>query len=201
MTLRSTRVTVASGIEFRLFRGGDGAKVLYLHPGSELDADDAFANALARRFHVIAPVAPAPSDPRDPAIVLDIHDRALAYDDLLSVLRVRKIDVVGHSLGGMTAAEVAAHSPHRVDRLALIAPMGLANDDEDHGLRRRLYRLSMPTLLLWGSDDPIVPPRVADEFAAGIDNAKIKLIPDAGHMVTLEKTKKVLDALSRYFGR
>jgi pimeloyl-ACP methyl ester carboxylesterase len=115
-------------------------------------------------------------------------------------LRSERVTVAS-SLGGMMAAEVAAHSPHRVERLALIAPMGLSNDEEDHGLRRRLYRLSMPTLLLWGSDDRIVPPRYADEFAAGIDHTKITLIAAAGHMVTVEKTKKVLDALSRYFDR
>ncbi len=264
MTLRSKAVRVASGIEFEVFRGGDGPKVLYLHPASGVSADDRFANALARRFEVIAPVAPGFNDLSQLDDIADIHDFAMAYDDLLSVLRVRKIDVVGHSFGGMTAAELAAHAPHRVERLALIAPVGLWNDAHpvldifatapteiadylwadpqgdaaragftggastpqsheqmvdgiirtmqglvtagkfmmpipDRGLRRRLYRMSMPTLLVWGSKDRIVPPEYAEEFAAGIERAKIKIIPDAGHMVTLEQTKAVLDALRRHF--
>ena len=37
--------------------------------------------------------------------------------------------LVGHSFGGMVAAEIAANNPERVDRLVLIAPIGLWRDD------------------------------------------------------------------------
>src|SRR5262245_23158929 len=110
MALRSERVAVASGIEFDVFSGGDGPWVLYLHPETGMGAADRFATALARRFSVLAPVAPGAGDGQHDKIS-DIHDLALAYDDLLSVLRIRAIDVVGHSLGAMIAAEVAAHAP------------------------------------------------------------------------------------------
>jgi pimeloyl-ACP methyl ester carboxylesterase len=44
---------------------------------------------------------------------------------LLDALELRRPDVVGHSLGGLFAAQLAAGSPDRVRRLALIAPAGI----------------------------------------------------------------------------
>jgi pimeloyl-ACP methyl ester carboxylesterase len=190
MVLRSERVAVASGIEFEVLSGGDGPWVLYLHPETGVAPTDRFANALARRFSVLAPRSPGFDD----TSIADVHDLAFAYDDLLSVMRIRAIDVIGHSSGAVAAAELAAHSPHRVDRLALIAPVG-----SGAGLARRLYRLSMPTLLLWGADDDVAPAQRADDLAAAIEDATVRIIANAGHLVTVEQTKKVLDALSRHF--
>jgi pimeloyl-ACP methyl ester carboxylesterase len=67
----------------------------------------------------------------------------------------------------------------------------------DHHLRRRLPRVTAPTLIVVGADDKFVPPIYGDEFAAAIRGAKKSVIADAAHMVPYEKpeeTFRILDA-------
>ena len=57
----------------------------------------------------------------------------------------------------------------------------------DRGLAKRLHRITAPTLLLWGSDDRIVPASYAKRFADGIAGpTEIRSIPNAGHRVDLD---------------
>jgi pimeloyl-ACP methyl ester carboxylesterase len=57
----------------------------------------------------------------------------------------------------------------------------------DKGLARRLHRVTAPTLLIWGQEDKLVSPVYAQEFADRLDNARVELIPDAGHVPQLER--------------
>lgn len=50
-------------------------------------------------------------------------------------------------------------------------------------LSKRLYRLTAPTLLLWGKNDKLISPVYAERFRALIPHAKLALIDQAGHMV------------------
>ncbi|MBL6752371.1 MAG: alpha/beta fold hydrolase [Nevskia sp.] len=107
---------------------GDGAPLVYLHGllGQEWGG---FLDALAARRRVYAP-AHAGSDEPDELRDLDsIHDLLLYYDDLFEKLGLAQIDLVGHSFGGMVAAEIAATYPGRVRKLVLIDPLGLWRDD------------------------------------------------------------------------
>ena len=70
----------------------------------------------------------------------------------------------------------------------------------DRDLRRRLYRLTMPTLVVWGAEDQYIPASYADEFLAGIAGAQKVLIAGAGHMPQLEKTDEVLAAIGDFLG-
>jgi pimeloyl-ACP methyl ester carboxylesterase len=53
----------------------------------------------------------------------------LYYDDLFDRLGLDRVDLVGHSFGGMVAAEYAATFRDRVGKLVLIDAMGLWRDD------------------------------------------------------------------------
>jgi len=58
----------------------------------------------------------------------------------------------------------------------------------DRGLAKRLHRIKCPTLLLWGSEDKIVPASYAKRFADGISGpSEIRSIEGAGHLVTIDK--------------
>jgi pimeloyl-ACP methyl ester carboxylesterase len=61
--------------------------------------------------------------------------------------------------------------------------------------------ITAPTLILTGMNDLMTPPRYAQYLANKIPNARLVLIPDAGHMLMLEKpqivARELLDFLLR----
>jgi pimeloyl-ACP methyl ester carboxylesterase len=61
----------------------------------------------------------------------------------------------------------------------------------DKGLRRRVHRVTAPTLLLWGKDDRVVPPVYADEFTRRIPGARLQVVDGAGHAPHLEQPQAV----------
>ena len=67
----------------------------------------------------------------------------------------------------------------------------------ERGLRQRLYRIKAKTVLVWGDSDRLIPPIYAHAFKKGIAGAELVSIPEAGHMITLEKPGLVADAISR----
>jgi pimeloyl-ACP methyl ester carboxylesterase len=67
----------------------------------------------------------------------------------------------------------------------------------ERGLSTRLYRIKAKTLLIWGDSDRLIPPVYAQAWKKGIANAELVSIPEAGHMVTIEKTNQVMSALAR----
>lgn len=103
---------------------GSGEPLLFLHGAGGL-AWDPYLDALAERRRVIAPFLPGTSKSNDISQVRDLWDLVLCYYDLLDALRIDRADVVGHSMGGMIACEMAANDPSRVGRLIAIAPAGL----------------------------------------------------------------------------
>ena len=54
-------------------------------------------------------------------------------------------------------------------------------------LSKRLYRLTAPTLVLWGKSDALIPPVYAERFRALIPQEKLALIDQAGHMIPYEQ--------------
>jgi pimeloyl-ACP methyl ester carboxylesterase len=67
----------------------------------------------------------------------------------------------------------------------------------DRGLASRLYRIKAKTLLIWGDSDRLIAPAYAHAFKKAIKAAELVAIPEAGHMVTIEKTDQVVAALGR----
>ena len=57
------------------------------------------------------------------------HHNGEDYDDLFDRLGLDQVDLIGHSFGGMVAAEYAATFRDRVGKLVLIDAMGLWHDD------------------------------------------------------------------------
>jgi pimeloyl-ACP methyl ester carboxylesterase len=58
-----------------------------------------------------------------------------------------------------------------------------------------LPRIRCPTLVVVGEQDALTPPELAREIADGIPGAKLKIIPDCGHLSTLERPEAVNRAL------
>ena len=105
---------------------GSGPPVLFLHGAGGVMADR-FLETLAQQYQVIAPRHPGFGESSGTEHLLDIYDLIYYYLDFLDAANLRNLPLIGHSLGGMFAAELAAVQPERFTKLALIAPVGLWN--------------------------------------------------------------------------
>lgn len=124
-------VSVRDGMfeaDVREYGAPDGEPLLFLHGSSALVIDD-YLDMLGERFRVIAPLHPGFGASTGLEHIDDPIDMALYYYDFLDAIGVESAHVVGHSLGGMLAAEVAALDPHRTRRLVLCNAVGLWRDD------------------------------------------------------------------------
>ena len=109
---------------------GTGPPLVFLHGVSGL-AWDAFLDALAEHYTVYAPEHPGTSfgDPDSINHLDSLWDLVLYYYEIFDQLGLESVPVIGHSFGGMVAAELAATNPERVSKLVLISPIGLWLDD------------------------------------------------------------------------
>jgi pimeloyl-ACP methyl ester carboxylesterase len=110
---------------------GSGPPLVYLHGPWGLGLDRVFVNRLAAAHMVYAPRFPGTTQEDPDAVhVLDSWlDLLVYYGELLDRLELDRPVFVGHSFGGLLAAELAAAAPKSVGRLVLIDPIGLWRDD------------------------------------------------------------------------
>jgi len=116
-------------VPVRYYEGGAGRPLVFLHGAGGLDMDLGFLDSLAKSFHVYAPLVPGYGDSEECAELRDMLDFTLHTWDVVDRLGVRDPILVGFSMGGMIAGEMAAVAPNDVSRLALIAPAGLWMDE------------------------------------------------------------------------
>jgi len=243
---------------------GSGPPLVYLHGPWGLAPDRPFITRLTAAHTVYAPKFPGTSqgDPNAAHALDGWLDLVVYHGELLDRLQLKRPAVVGHSFGGLVAAEIAAAVPTLLDRLALIDPVGLWRDDRpvqnwmilsdrtrraalfadpegaparrffnvpseeaervetlsqliwaqactgkfvwpiaDRGLRGRVHRIAVPTLLVWGRQDRIIASDYAEEFARRIAGARIEYIDRAGHLPQLEQPDAVLKAVSDFLAR
>lgn len=109
--------------------GGSGPDLLFLHNAGGVTAENPFLLALAAKYRVFAPQLPGYGDSGESDNIRDMLDVTLHSFDVLEALGLNKPIVVGHSLGGMIAAEMAAIRPREVEKLCLIASAGLWLDE------------------------------------------------------------------------
>src|SRR6266480_2038446 len=121
------RMIDVRGVATHIFEAGSptGVPLLYLHGMrlSNLWLD--YHDALARHFHIFAPDMPGLGLSERPDWMRDVSDYVLYYRDLLDVLDLQEPFVVGHSLGGWMAAELAVFYPERVGKLVLSNAAGI----------------------------------------------------------------------------
>jgi pimeloyl-ACP methyl ester carboxylesterase len=131
MTAPETLTVDINGFATRVWRKGSGPRIGFLAGYGGLPRWVPFLDRLAETRTVIVPSLPGfPGGDRGHA-VLDTHlDWVLAARELIDKAGLAGADLVGSSVGGSLAAEVAAIWPEKVRRLALIAPFGLY-DAED----------------------------------------------------------------------
>ncbi len=136
-------VSVRDG-EFQVdvLEGGQGDPLLFLHGVTGLEWTP-FLERLSDGHHVVAPRTPGFGESTGTEKLDDIHDLVFFYLDLLDELGLSGLPLIGHSLGGMFAAELAATQPGRFSHVALASPFGLWDDANPV---TDLFSISLPEL-------------------------------------------------------
>lgn len=240
----------------QLVEGGAGDNLLYLHGGGGFTGWAPFLDQLARDYHVYAPAHPGVARSDGLEHLDDLWDLVLFYEELMQALGLERAHVIGHSYGGMLAAELAAHRPDQVARLVLVCSLGLWLEEApiadffiltpterakalwydsdceaakatltppedpvarmeadldrtqtlatvgkfiwpvpDRGLTKRIHRITMPTLLLWGDSDGVVPPVYGRAFQQLLPSSTLQVIKNCGHLPQQERPAEFLDAV------
>jgi pimeloyl-ACP methyl ester carboxylesterase len=131
-------------VSVRLKRGGSGPPVLFLHGGNGWPQWGPFFQQLAERSDLHVPEHPGYGTSDNPPYLRNTADLAMYYLDFLDALGEPKVHLVGHSLGGWTAAELAVRSCVRLASLTLIAPAGL-----------RITGLLSGDMFMWGPEEAV----------------------------------------------
>lgn len=222
LRVRDTRIA--------LQRGGKGPALLYLHGPTGAPAPGGFLELLARRHDVLVPEHPGFGASDEPEWLDNIHDLAYFYLDFLEQLDLRRVHLVGSSLGGWLALEMAVRDRARLSRLTVAAPLGihvpgvkrgdpfLWSPEEkarhlgegpidvkneytfarlaweprlfDPHLAKWLHRVKVPTQIIWGERDPVLPSAYAAQLQKLIAGSRVHILKDCGHLPHAEKPEE-----------
>jgi pimeloyl-ACP methyl ester carboxylesterase len=105
--------------------GGSGDPLLYLHGSGDLGLWTPALAALAESYRVYRPDHPGFGGSADRDGIDSVHDLAFFYLDLLDEIDAAQAVVIGVSLGGWLAADLATIEPRRVSRLVLADAAGV----------------------------------------------------------------------------
>src|SRR5919206_4241152 len=106
-------------------RAGKGTPVVFLHGASGAPVVLPFMEKLASRFDVIVPDHPGYGQSDEPEWLENIHDVAYFYLDFLAALQLERAVIIGSSMGGWMAMEMAVRNTARIASLVLVSPAGI----------------------------------------------------------------------------
>jgi len=247
------RWLTVQGVQLEIFEQGQGQPILVLHGEDGLTPQAPFLASLTVHGCVLAPSHPGFGHSPDSEDIDTVDDLSYLYLDLLAEQNLRDVVVLGCSLGGWVAAEMAVKSTERIARLVLAAPLGIKigdretrdipdifalpqdevrclqyhdpshalidyaalSDDEltviarnreatalygwepyfhNPKLRKRLSRITVPTLLLWGASDRFVTPGYyGAAYRDAIPGARLEIIEQAGHLPQVEQPEAFVE--------
>jgi pimeloyl-ACP methyl ester carboxylesterase len=130
MTPKSQILNLGNGRPtVQVLEAGEGQPLLYLHGAGGIQAWEGVLPLLAAKHHVYAPLLPGFGQSTGLECLEDQFDLFMHGFDVIEALGLERPYVVGESLGGWLAAEMAALRPKEIGRLALVAPVGLWRDE------------------------------------------------------------------------
>lgn len=68
----------------------------------------------------------------------------------------------------------------------------------ERGLHKRLHRVSVPTLIIWGEEDALIPVYYANEFGRRIKGSVVKIVKDSGHIPQVEQCETTLELVKAF---
>ena len=113
------------GLEIDVVRKGSGLPLLLLHGGGGPIAALPFVDKLAEKFEIIAPTHPGFGGSKIPDNFDRVDDLVYLYLDLLDELDLNDVVLMGLSMGGWTATELATMNSTRLSKLILVDSVGV----------------------------------------------------------------------------
>jgi 2-hydroxy-6-oxonona-2,4-dienedioate hydrolase len=86
------------------------------------------------------------------------------------------------------------------NRIKVIKIIALAKSAIRHNLGDELNQIQQPTLLIWGKNDIVTPPFVAEEFKKLIPNSQLHFIDKCGHAPMMEVPIEFNSILEKFLG-
>jgi pimeloyl-ACP methyl ester carboxylesterase len=209
---------------------------------------------LADDFAVFAPEHPGFGRSDDPPWLDEVGDLALFHLDFFEMLGLDRVHLVGTSLGGWIAAELAVRNQTRLASLTLVGAVGILADGKpiddifrmpveenlrrfyadparaarrlqdmakidmtiaaknrltvsrlayrprfyNPGLAKWLHRITVPTLLIYGDKDGLVPPRFGEAYRDAIPGSRLVVLENAGHAPFDERKDAFLEVFRAF---
>ncbi|MEH6304342.1 alpha/beta hydrolase [Olivibacter sp. CPCC 100613] len=204
-----------------------------------------------KKFNVHVPILPIYNTHEE-----NILDHLVNYlEEYINAKNLKRIILIGNSLGGHIAILYAYQNADKVEKLVLTGSSGLYENYTIGSYPRRhdysyirervaytfydpkwatrelvdevfeilsdnkrclqiiktakitqrnyvsnlLPKIAMPVLLIWGKDDRITPPTVAEDFRDMLPNAQLVYLPECGHAPMMEKSNDFNNALDQFF--
>lgn len=139
MIMKSVEAVVdVGGIPLRMVKGGEGSCVLFLHGAAGLQGWLPFFEALSASHQVVATEHPGFGLSSEQAWADSIAKLADFYVSFLRHSEYEKIHLVGSSLGGWLASEIAIRDDSVLRSLTLLAPAGIQSQE-----------IPLPDMLSW----------------------------------------------------
>jgi len=98
------------------------------------------------------------------------------------------LDIEGMNAGAEKELEKAVETINSMDARGGFAP----------DLAGRLGGIKAKTLIIWGSDDRVIPVSYADAFGDGIPGSTVSVMPGAGHLPYLDMPEEVFDLVAGF---
>ena len=172
--------------------GLEGADLAAASVGAMLVADvAALAPGFARRLVLAAPYG-----------LFDVNDPGVnvfaSTPEEIAALQSAQLERYEEVVRGPDDPEGSAEWQLRLYRAAEAAAR-IAWPFGERGLSKRLHRIRVPVLLLWGEEDQVIPPSYAKRFAAGLGGAvETQVLPGAGHQVWIDAPDTSAAAIARF---
>jgi pimeloyl-ACP methyl ester carboxylesterase len=116
---------IVRGNKIRLLKGGNGEPLLYLHGAAGGGEWLPCLEALSNDYTIYCPDHPGYGYSDDDKKIDSIHDLAFFYLDFLDQLGIDQVTLIGSSLGGWLALEIAILSPERIKKVVLVNASGI----------------------------------------------------------------------------
>ena len=71
----------------------------------------------------------------------------------------------------------------------------------DPELHPKLASVRIPTLVIWGESDRIATPAYGEAYAGAFANARLRVIPQAGHLPQIEQQASTFEAIDSFVAR